>query len=158
MQLVASHPNYLVDMGLTHLIIDEVHERSVECDVTVYLAKQLLLPHRIKLVLMSATANASLYQTYFQAPPAIFVGARRFPVETFYVEDLQFVPELKGIPLPFLSIEALQVDFAKYGGEPSPRIFKSQASLVQVLARCVISDVQGYPCLRVRHPSHFGAL
>ena len=46
----------------THLIIDEVHERSVDGDVLCMLARRLL--HRynhIKLILMSATIHTSLY-------------------------------------------------------------------------------------------------
>lgn len=39
---------------------------------------------------MSATIAAEMYQQYFGSPtPPIFVGARRFPIDEFYVEDLQ---------------------------------------------------------------------
>ena len=49
----------------THLIIDEVHERSVDGDVLCMLARRLLhrYPH-IKLILMSATIH-TLYTDYF---------------------------------------------------------------------------------------------
>lgn len=44
---------------------------------------------RIRIVLMSATLAAELYQAYFEVPhPAILVGSRRFPVAEVYIEDL----------------------------------------------------------------------
>lgn len=50
----------------THIIVDEVHERSVDGDVVCLLVRRLLLrfPH-IKVVLMSATIHTDLYRTYF---------------------------------------------------------------------------------------------
>lgn len=50
----------------THIIIDEVHERSVDGDVVCLLVRRLLerFPH-IKVILMSATIHTDLYKTYF---------------------------------------------------------------------------------------------
>lgn len=50
----------------THIIIDEVHERSVDGDVVCLLVRRLLarFPH-IKVILMSATIHTDLYRTYF---------------------------------------------------------------------------------------------
>ena len=74
----------------THLIIDEVHERSIDTDILCLLCRRLLHSHpTIRLVLMSATMAAELYGQYFGVPqPPIFVGARRFPIKEFFVEDL----------------------------------------------------------------------
>jgi HrpA-like RNA helicase len=74
----------------THLVIDEIHERSLDCDLLCYLAKRLLhvYPH-IKIVLMSATAHSAMFQTYFNSSQeAIFVGVRRFPLTVSFAEDL----------------------------------------------------------------------
>jgi len=44
---------------VTHLIIDEVHERSIDSDILCSLARRLLKTHpRIRLVLMSVTVAA----------------------------------------------------------------------------------------------------
>ena len=74
----------------THLVIDEIHERSLDCDLLCYLARRLLhvYPH-IKIVLMSATAHSAMFQTYFNSSQeAIFVGVRRFPMQEHFAEDL----------------------------------------------------------------------
>lgn len=90
--------------SLTHLIIDEVHERSLDGDLCCYLARQLSLknPH-LRIVLMSATLDANLYRDYFTEyqqqiddidndisceVETLFVGVKRFPIEIYYIEEL----------------------------------------------------------------------
>ena len=89
---------------VSHVVIDEVHERSVDTDILCLLCRRLLQSNRhIRLILMSATLAAKLYQDYFDiAEPPLKVGARRFPVETIFVEDissrLQLTPkEVKAV-------------------------------------------------------------
>lgn len=54
---------------VTHVIVDEVHERSVESDLLLMLLRRLLVSRGIekplKVVLMSATADAELFAAYF---------------------------------------------------------------------------------------------
>ncbi|KAH8071535.1 hypothetical protein JL720_11420 [Aureococcus anophagefferens] len=89
-RLVASYPGALANH--THLIIDEVHERSVDTEILVLLARRLVESHpSLKLVLMSATVCVDLYAGYFDvdvARAAIHVGARRYPVDIFYADDV----------------------------------------------------------------------
>ncbi|KAK7270196.1 hypothetical protein RIF29_23165 [Crotalaria pallida] len=62
----------LRDKGLTALkykaiILDEVHERSVESDLVLACVKQFLLKNNdLRVVLMSATADISRYRDYFR--------------------------------------------------------------------------------------------
>lgn len=92
LKMAAFRPEYFRDH--THLIIDEVHERSLDSDLMCLLAKRLLdMYPMLRLVLMSATLHAQLYQSYFEAynrtgVPVLYVGARRFPVSVHYLEDL----------------------------------------------------------------------
>ena len=52
--------------SMSHLVIDEVHERSIDTDILCLLARRLLHAHpAMRLVLMSATVAAALYQQYF---------------------------------------------------------------------------------------------
>eukprot|EP00937_MAST-01D_sp_MAST-1D-sp2_P002018 g2018.t1 len=85
---LAHHPDEFARH--THLVVDEVHERSVDTDILCFLARELLQKHpTIRLVLMSATLCSELYQEYFGVDgEPIFVGARRFPVTTLYLGDL----------------------------------------------------------------------
>jgi hypothetical protein len=87
-RLLANHPNWFDSH--THLIIDEVHERSIDTDILCLLCRRLLTSHpTIRLVLMSATMAAELYSQYFGSPqPPIHVGARRFQIQEYFVEDL----------------------------------------------------------------------
>jgi len=53
---------------MTHVIVDEVHERSVDSDLLLLLLKGLLQRRGAsapKIVLMSATADADLFASYF---------------------------------------------------------------------------------------------
>ncbi|KAJ8599386.1 hypothetical protein CTAYLR_007029 [Chrysophaeum taylorii] len=87
-RLLASYPQAFDDH--THLVIDEVHERSVDTELLCLLARRLVASHpKIRVVLMSATLCASLYRDYFGvAEPHIFVGARRFQNKEWYADDL----------------------------------------------------------------------
>lgn len=92
--------------NVTHLIIDEVHERSIDSDILCLLAKRLLDMHpHLRLVLMSATVASEKYRDYFasEADP-IFVGRRCFPIREMFLEDI-------GRELLFGSKEQQHIDF-----------------------------------------------
>ena len=76
--------------GVTHLFIDEVHERSVESDLLLLVVRDLLRRRAdLKLVLMSATMDSERLAGYFggAAPPSVRVPGRTFPVTALYLED-----------------------------------------------------------------------
>jgi ATP-dependent RNA helicase DHX57 len=80
-------------LGLTHIIVDECHERSVETDFLLILLRDVLL-HRpaLRVILMSATLDASKFSTYFsevtgRRTPVISIPGRTFPVTELYLED-----------------------------------------------------------------------
>jgi len=85
-RLLAAKPDYFD--RFTHLILDEVHERSVDQDILVLLARRLLeMNSTIRVVLMSATLQAQLFQDYFGCDTPLFVGVKRFPLEIHWAES-----------------------------------------------------------------------
>ncbi|KAI9300769.1 P-loop containing nucleoside triphosphate hydrolase protein [Cunninghamella echinulata] len=75
--------------GISHVMIDEVHERSVDSDFLLIILKQLLKKRKdIKIVLMSATINQELFSNYFGGIPTIEIPGFTHPVEDFYLEDI----------------------------------------------------------------------
>ena len=86
--VAAHHPEIFRDH--THLIIDEIHERSVDTDLLCYIAKDLLQQFpNLKLILMSATLAADTYREYFNIDAnALFVGSRRCVLKEYYLNDL----------------------------------------------------------------------
>ena len=77
---------------ISHIIVDEVHERSMETDFLLLLLKRLItIRHDLKLILMSATADTDKYQAYFRGeiiPVCFFIPGKVFPVKEFFREDI----------------------------------------------------------------------
>ncbi|KAJ4436719.1 hypothetical protein ANN_16851 [Periplaneta americana] len=75
--------------SVSHIIVDEVHERSEESDFLLLILRDLL-PFRpdLKVILMSATLNAALFSSYFEQVPTIEIPGRTFPVEQLFLEDI----------------------------------------------------------------------
>ncbi|KAH6667024.1 pre-mRNA-splicing factor ATP-dependent RNA helicase PRP22 [Plectosphaerella plurivora] len=73
---------------ITHLVLDEVHERSIDSDFLLIVLKKLMLKRKdLKVVLMSATVDAERFSTYLGGAPVLTVPGRTFPVEVRYLED-----------------------------------------------------------------------
>ena len=59
---------------VSHVIVDEVHERSIDSDFLLIVLRELLRKRPgLKLILMSATLNAKLFSDYFQGAKVVFV-------------------------------------------------------------------------------------
>lgn len=73
---------------VTHLVLDEVHERSIESDFLLIILRKLLTRRpTLKVVLMSATVDAAKFSAYFNGAPIMTVPGRTFPVKVKYLED-----------------------------------------------------------------------
>lgn len=73
---------------ITHLVLDEVHERSIDSDFLLIVLKRLLTQRRdLKVVLMSATVDAERFSRYLGEAPVLNVPGRTFPVEVRFLED-----------------------------------------------------------------------
>jgi hypothetical protein len=75
--------------GVSHVIIDEVHERSLDIDfILIVLRHTLRRRPDLKVVLMSATLDADLFADYFGGAPVVSIPGRTFPVTQFFLEDV----------------------------------------------------------------------
>ncbi|XP_034184083.2 ATP-dependent RNA helicase DHX30 isoform X1 [Osmia lignaria lignaria] len=75
--------------GISHVIMDEVHERSLQSDVLLKLLKDILKNNpSIKLILMSATIDVNLFKQYFSCE-VIDIPGRTYPVKTYFKEDIE---------------------------------------------------------------------
>jgi ATP-dependent RNA helicase DHX29 len=73
---------------ITHLVLDEVHERSIDSDFLLIVLKKLLVRRKdLKVVLMSATVDADKFSKYMGGAPVLNVPGRTFPVRVNYLED-----------------------------------------------------------------------
>ncbi|KAH0838412.1 P-loop containing nucleoside triphosphate hydrolase protein [Lanmaoa asiatica] len=71
-----------------HIIIDEVHERTIESDFLLVVLKSLLpLRPDLRVTLMSATVDSDKISSFFGGCPVIHVPGRTFPVDVLYLED-----------------------------------------------------------------------
>ncbi|KAF9173587.1 hypothetical protein BGX21_006665 [Mortierella sp. AD011] len=86
--------------GVSHIVVDEVHERDIDTDFLLVLLRQMQRERRakglpvIKLILMSATIDTGLFASYFGEGfkggqcPSISVPGRTFPVKQYFLNDL----------------------------------------------------------------------
>ncbi|XP_029940171.1 LOW QUALITY PROTEIN: ATP-dependent RNA helicase DHX29 [Salarias fasciatus] len=75
--------------ALTHIVVDEVHERSVQSDFLLTILKDVVRRRSdLRLVLMSATVDCHKFSSYFNRCPVISIPGRTFPVEVFHLEDI----------------------------------------------------------------------
>lgn len=75
--------------GISHIIMDEVHERSLQSDMLLKLLKEILKSNpSLKLILMSATINVDLFKQYFSCK-VVDIPGRTYPVKTYFKEDIE---------------------------------------------------------------------
>ncbi|XP_071942254.1 ATP-dependent RNA helicase dhx29-like [Antedon mediterranea] len=73
---------------VSHVIVDEVHERSVQSDfLLIHLKKLLRTRSDFKVLLMSATVDSSKISAYFGHCPVVNIPGRTFPVQVLHLED-----------------------------------------------------------------------
>ncbi|KAJ2367536.1 helicase [Coemansia sp. RSA 2610] len=75
--------------SVTHVVCDEVHERSVDSDLLLALLRECLARNpSLRVVLMSATAQSDVFAGYFGAGvPVAEIPGRTFPVDDVFFED-----------------------------------------------------------------------
>ena len=75
--------------NVSHIVIDEIHERGVDTDFLLILVKDLLARRTdLKVVLMSATMDSMLFSRYFGDAPVISIAGRTHPVTVYHLEQV----------------------------------------------------------------------
>ncbi|KAF9608520.1 hypothetical protein IFM89_009886 [Coptis chinensis] len=79
---------------VTHVIVDEVHERTLLGDFLLIILKNLIEKQtargtrKLKVILMSATVDSTLFSRYFGDCPVLTAQGRTHPVSTYFLEDI----------------------------------------------------------------------
>jgi HrpA-like RNA helicase len=112
--------------GISHIIVDEVHERDLNNDFLLVVLKNLMQDRKaagkpaIKVILMSATIDTSLFCRYFgdgyanKMCPHIEVPGRTFPVTSHFLDDIY--SELKSTYPRDMAIDLYSRDSDNYIG------------------------------------------
>lgn len=128
--------------GVTHVIVDEIHERGMNEDFLLIILKELL-SHRpeLKLILMSATLDAELFSLYFNGAPIMCIPGFTYPVKTHFLENIL---EMTGYRLtPYNQIDDYGQERMWKMNKQAPRKRKSQiASVVEDAIRA--ADFKDY--------------
>ncbi|KAJ7071028.1 P-loop containing nucleoside triphosphate hydrolase protein [Mycena amicta] len=132
---------------VTHVVVDEVHERDVDTDILLVVLKQMMQDRKkrnipLKIILMSATIDPTLFQQYFpdeHGRPAtvIEVPGRSFPVTKHFMES--FLPDILRGPASWIMREP---QVAKYvDRETSPVMFSNQEDEIDIPPQLVAATV-----------------
>uniref|UniRef100_T1JBZ2 RNA helicase n=1 Tax=Strigamia maritima TaxID=126957 RepID=T1JBZ2_STRMM len=86
--------------GVSHIIVDEIHERDLNTDFVMVVLRDMVMTYQhMRLILMSATIDTSMFSNYFNNCPIVEVLGRSYPVQEYYLEDciqmLSFVPPIE---------------------------------------------------------------
>lgn len=88
--LMGKNANSILN-DVTHIIVDEVHERDQYSDFLLISLKEKVLQHtNIKIILMSATIESNTFSRYFNNCPLIEIPGRLFAIESYHLEDILF--------------------------------------------------------------------
>jgi ATP-dependent RNA helicase DHX8/PRP22 len=82
----------LVDPSLSKfscVVVDEAHERSLNTDLLLALLKRCVSKRPdLKIVIMSATADAHSLSSYFGSGEVLYIPGRKFPVQIVYEPEI----------------------------------------------------------------------
>ncbi|CAB0005176.1 unnamed protein product [Nesidiocoris tenuis] len=121
--------------SVSHVIVDEVHERSAESDFLLLVLRDLLqIRSDLKILLMSATLNSALFTQYYPGAPVIEIPGRTFPVDQIFLED---------------AVEMSRYILEEYSAS-AKKISKSQSRELEIVMDA--EDMDNLPIKGIKHP------
>lgn len=121
-QQLQHYPDEVMD-NVSHLVIDEVHERDMLIDFLLILLKKTIMRRQAlgkstpQVVLMSATMDTELFASYFKSNiagkglldcPSLSVPGRTFPVKERYLDEILKDISVANSPA---QLQAMHADF-----------------------------------------------
>eukprot|EP00760_Papus_ankaliazontas_P013559 PhM_4_TR15810/c0_g2_i1/m.87943/K13184/DHX9; ATP-dependent RNA helicase A len=86
LRIIESNPTLA---GISHVIVDEVHERDMNADYVLLLLRRVLKDRPdLRVIVMSATLQSEQFSTFFGEAPVINVDAAVHPVDILHLEDI----------------------------------------------------------------------
>ncbi|XP_017327695.3 ATP-dependent RNA helicase DHX30 isoform X2 [Ictalurus punctatus] len=114
--------------GVSHVMVDEVHERDVNTDVLLALLRRALTHNpELRVVLMSASGDTQRLASYFDECPVVHVPGFMHPVRQRYLEEVlremgrpanKANTQEQDDPTPDLDLVADVIDHIHTRGEP----------------------------------------
>lgn len=131
------------------LVVDEVHERHLPADVLLGVLQVILKKRNaqaaassglkpLKVVLMSATLNASLFSAYFNHAPVLTVPGRMYPVTVehcYYAPPTPQEQELRQRLAADQVAAAASAASASASGGGAPRLVRAEEATAAARAR-----------------------
>lgn len=75
--------------GISHVVVDEVHERDINTDLLLALLRSVIKENpELRVLLMSATGDNQRLAEYFGSCPIVKVPGFMHPVQERYLEDV----------------------------------------------------------------------
>uniref|UniRef100_A0A0N4ZEL1 RNA helicase n=1 Tax=Parastrongyloides trichosuri TaxID=131310 RepID=A0A0N4ZEL1_PARTI len=73
--------------GVSHIILDEVHERSLETDFLLIILKKMMMYADLKVILMSATIDTKEFEDYIDDLKVIELKGTTYEIKDLYLDE-----------------------------------------------------------------------
>jgi hypothetical protein len=127
---------------LSHVVIDEVHERSLDSDFLLIVLRDALAANpNLRVVLMSATLNAAGFAAYFGGAAMLHIPGRTFPIDDYFLEDAIEATGYVARGKLLLRGEEAEEELAPLAEQLSTAAAAADAATVEAAADASVADV-----------------